>query len=115
MSILLTHFAFGALCATFLISYLLPDLKYSRTLIITSGIWAMLPDFHHVAPIFEAQLRAVHYSVLSNIFWFHQVFDRADSGDSHRLAAVMLGALLLVTLLAEERLYPHPLEERFGR
>ena len=109
----LTHFAFGAVCATLLISYLLPEQKYSRTLIIGSGIWAMLPDFHHVVPIFEAQFRAAHYSLLSNLFWFHQAFDRADSGDSHRLAAVMLGVLLLVTLLAEERLYP--LEERFGR
>ena len=109
----LTHFAFGALCATLIVSYLLPDRKYPRTLIIASGTWAMIPDFHQVAPIFGPQFRAAHQSAIANIFWFHQLFDLADRTDSRRLAAVMLGVLFLVTLLAEERSYP--LAERFGR
>ncbi len=113
MSLALTHFAFGAICATLIISYGLPAQKYSRTLIIASGIWAMLPDFHWVVPIFEAKFRAAHSSVLANLFWFHQLFDVADPMDSQRLAAVMLGVLLLVTLLAEERTYLP--DERFGR
>lgn len=113
MAMALTHFAFGAICATLIISYLLPDLKYARTVIMTSGLWAMLPDFHQVAPIFETQLQAIHGSVLVNIFWFHQLFDLADSNESRRLAAVMLGVLILVTLLAEERHYPP--DERLGR
>lgn len=113
MSLALTHFVFGALCATLLVSYLLPNRNYPRTIIIASGIWAMLPDFHWVVPIFEAQFRAGHGSVLANIFWFHQLFDLADPADSHRLAAVLLGVLLLVTLLAEEREYTP--DERFGR
>lgn len=109
----LTHFAFGAICATVIVTYLLPNLKYSRTVIMASGLWAMLPDFHQVAPIFETQFRAVHDSVMANVFWFHQLFDLADRHESRRLAAVMLGVLILVTLLAEERQYSPT--ERFGR
>ena len=108
-----THFAFGALCATLLVSYLLPNLKYSRTVIMASGLWAMLPDFHQVAPIFEPQFRAIHDSAVANVFWLHQLFDLADRHESPRLAAVMLGVLILVTLLAEERQYAPA--ERLGR
>jgi len=113
MSLALTHFAVGAIGATCLISYLLPDRTYTRTAIIASGIWAMLPDFHWVVPIFEAQFRAAHGSVVANVFWFHHLFDLADPSDSHRLAAVALGVLFLITLLAEEREYTPA--ERFGR
>lgn len=109
----LTHFAVSAIGATLILSYLLPHRRYTRTLIIASSIWAMLPDFHQVVPIFEAQFRAAHGSVLANLFWFHHLFDVADAGDSNRLAAVMLGVLLLITLLAEERTYTP--DERLGR
>jgi len=113
MSLALTHFSFGAICTTLLISYGRPTQRYARTLIVASGVWPMLPDFHWVVPIFEAQFRAAHGSVLANLCWFHHLFDIADPRDSQRLAAVMLGVLLLVTLLAEERTYTP--EERLGR
>lgn len=56
---------------------------------------------------------AAHDSAVANVFWFHRVFDLADPHDSHRLAAIMLGVLILVTLLAEERQYTPA--ERLGR
>lgn len=107
-----THFAFGAICMTVIVSYLLPSIRYSRTLVIGSGCWAMVPDFHQIAPLRQSLFAGAHSSIYANLFWFHRIFDIVDRGDSHRFAAVMLGLLLLVTLLAEERLYTP--EERVG-
>lgn len=113
MAMALTHFAFGAICATVLVSYLFPESRYPRTVIVASGLWAMLPDLYQVAPIFEPQLRALHGSLITNLWWFHHLLDVADSAESQRFAAVMVGVLGLVTLLAEERDYSP--DERLGR
>jgi len=43
----------------------------------------MLPDFHWVVPIFEAQFRAAHGSVLANVFWFLDLLLRVNAEESH--------------------------------
>ena len=103
MSMALTHFAFGAGVATVSLSYLPVRTRYAHTIAVVSGGWAMLPDLWRVAPIWEAELRGLGHSAIGNVFWFHSLLDRMDAGDSQRLAAVVLGVYLLVTVLYAER------------
>ena len=100
MSMAMTHFAFGATCATVLVSVLRPGSRYDRTLILASGCWAMVPDLHQIAPAL-VESWALHEAPLSNLFWFHGLLDAADPTDSPKLAAAMLGVFFLVTLVSE--------------
>ena len=109
MSIALTHFAFGALCMTFLLAYLPVRTRYFMALSVASGVWAMMPDFWRVSPIYETALRELGHSVFGNVFWLHPLFDRADVGDSYRLAAVMVGVYFLVGMLYAERHQEEPM------
>ena len=109
MSIALTHFAFGALCMTFLLAYLPVRTRYFMALSVASGVWAMMPDFWRVSPIYETALRELGHSVFGNVFWFHPLFDQADSSDSYRLAAVMVGVFFLVGMIYAERHQDEPM------
>lgn len=103
MAMALTHFAFGAGCATLLLAYLPVRTRYTHPIAVLSGVWAMFPDFWQVTPIFRDGFHQLHDSVFSNVFWFHQLFDLADVGDSRRLAAVTAGVYLLVAIIYAER------------
>lgn len=100
MSLAVTHFAFGTLCATLIVS-LLSIRRYARSLSIASGIWALVPDAGFIAPMGAPTLQATSLSGYANLFWFHGWFDRVDPGDSPQLAAMMVGGLFLVTLFAD--------------
>ncbi|GGL39569.1 hypothetical protein GCM10009037_24190 [Halarchaeum grantii] len=103
MSLAITHFAFGALCATLLLAYLPVRTRYGFPLVVGSGVWAMLPDFWHVAPTAGTLFRTVGHSVLGNVFWLHPLLDAADPEDTHFLGAVMVGVYFLVSLVHAER------------
>ncbi|WP_435102656.1 hypothetical protein [Halarchaeum sp. P4] len=103
MSLAITHFAFGALCATLLLAYLPVRTRYGFTVAVGSGIWAMLPDFWHVAPVAGRAFREVGHSAVGNVFWFHPLLDAADPADTHIVGAVTVGVYFLVSLVHAER------------
>jgi len=109
MSIAIAHFAFGAAMTTLVVPFLIPDVKYPRTIVLAGGGWALVPDFHWVSPIAAERLRHVHQtSAWTDLFWFHRLWDRADPTDSKAIAAVLLGCFVLATMLAERRAYAVP-------
>ncbi|WP_135855109.1 hypothetical protein [Halorussus salinus] len=109
MSMAIAHFAFGAAMTTLLITFLVPAVRYPRTLLLVGGGWAMLPDLHWVSPIFNQQLRTLHQtSVWMDLFWFHRTLDQADPSDSKTIAGGFLAFLILTTAIAERRSYRTP-------
>ena len=73
--------------------------------VLLGGGWAMLPDVHWVAPLYAPELKALHSSVFTNIFWFHQTLDVVDPTDSYTVAALALGAFILVVSLGDHWTY----------
>lgn len=104
MSLAIAHFAVGAAMTTLLVTYLLPAVRYPRTLPLAGGAWAVLPDLHWVSPVFQQQLRTFHHtSVLTDLFWFHRILDRLDPSDSKMIATVLLAVLILISAVVEHR------------
>lgn len=109
MSMALAHFAFGAAMTTLLVTFLVPGIRYPRTVLLAGGGWAMVPDFHWVSPVFSEQLHTLHQTSLwTDLFWFHRTLDRIDPTDSKATAALCLAFLILATALAEYRSYRAP-------
>ena len=105
----LAHFAFGAAMTTLVVTLLVPTVWYPRTLVLVGGGWAMVPDFHWVSPVANAQLRQIHEtSLLTDLFWFHRTWDRVDPTDSKLVAAGLVALLLVATAVAERRSYHAP-------
>lgn len=82
----LVHFAVGL--SGGLVALLLVDWSPRREFLaaFASGVWAMVPDGHwmlHEAGLdaSAAAWKAVHQSsVLTDLFWFHRLLDRAETG-----------------------------------
>ena len=53
------------------------DLDHTLTpaLVPIGGIWGLAPDVHHIAPIYRAQLRAIHGSPWMDLFALHYLLD----------------------------------------
>lgn len=105
MSMAVAHFAVGATVTLLVVTYTLPRVRYPRALTMLGGIWAMVPDVHWVAPVYAAELKALHATPLANLFWFHRAMDAVDATDSRSFAAVLVALLFAATLLAERREY----------
>ncbi|ELZ39223.1 hypothetical protein C463_17428 [Halorubrum californiense DSM 19288] len=101
VSLAITHFAVGGICTALVALYFFPPTRYARTLVLLGGGWGMLPDVHWVAPLYATELKALHASVFTNIFWFHQTLDVVDPTDSYTVAALALGAFILVVSLGD--------------
>lgn len=109
MSLAIAHFAFGAAMTTLVVMLLLPDLRFSRTLVLVGGGWAMVPDLHQISPAGQAQLYEFHRtSPVVDLFWFHRTLDSLDPADSKTVAAVLLAVFIVTTLVAEYRSYRTP-------
>ena len=52
------------------------DWRWPLWLVAVGGIWGLFPDVHHIAPVFEARLRAFHDSTWADLFAFHYTLDR---------------------------------------
>ncbi|MFC7141319.1 hypothetical protein ACFQMA_15955 [Halosimplex aquaticum] len=113
MSLAIAHFAVGAACTGVALT-LLPRIPFQRTLVVLGGIWAVIPDAWRFLPASAGgYAHDFHATAWANLFWFHNVLDRADVGDSHATGVVLLGGLLCVTAAAEYRDYrtPEPVRE----
>ncbi|WP_372910422.1 hypothetical protein [Salinigranum sp.] len=81
----LVHFAVGLTGG--LLALLLVDWSPRREFLVTfaSGVWAMIPDghwmFHELGVDSVATAwRAAHATPAANLFWFHRVLDRSETG-----------------------------------
>lgn len=105
MSQALTHFAVGATVTVLVVTFLVPRAPFPRLLSLVGGAWAMVPDAYRVAPAYRDELRAVHDSPATDVFFFHRWLDAADVTDSNEWAAAALAALIVATAIAEYRQY----------
>jgi len=99
------HIGVAGITTALVLFLLAPTLPARRLVIAASGVWAVIPDFHHVldpVPAIQSAWKAtLHDSVLANVFWFHRVIDRADPGD-RVVYSMTMWAVLLVVLVATE-------------
>ncbi|MWV40018.1 hypothetical protein [Natrialba sp. INN-245] len=76
----ITHFLVGA---TLLVFAFVPiairyDLgrEHAVWLIPLGGVWGLLPDVHHITPVFQAELYAIHNTAWMDLFALHYTLDR---------------------------------------
>lgn len=76
----LVHFLVGASIALVLVTPI--ALRYELSpwwplwLVVLGGLWGLWPDAHHIAPVYETELRALHDSPRADLFAFHYTLDR---------------------------------------
>lgn len=63
-------------------------------LVVCGGLWGHGPDVHHIAPLYETQLYALHTSPWADLFAFHSTLDRPAV--RARYTASVFGSLLCV-------------------
>jgi hypothetical protein len=98
-----THFAVGATVTVLVVTFLIPQVRYPRSLAIVGGLWAMVPDASKLYD--SSETLAFHDSVWAELFWAHRSLDRLDPADSTVLATAALAMFFGATLLAERRSY----------
>lgn len=102
MSLAITHFALGAVATSLILGFFAPEISYQRTWAVAGGIWALVPDFHYVSPVYQDLLFGIKAGPLGNLFWFHRILDQLSKGRGSREEAfVMVFVLLLGTFLIE--------------
>lgn len=100
----LLHVAMGMTIGFVIVLFLDWPPKKEITLMVASGVWGVLPDFWLVFygvgyESIAVAWRSVHESALSNIFWFHHLLDRHETGYSvleAGIALLILGSVALV-------------------
>jgi hypothetical protein len=99
------HVGFAGITTALVLLVLAPGHRYRWPLIGASGLWAVVPDFHHALDAFpaaQATWKAVlHDSVVAELFWLHRWIDRADPGDSVPLSLAMWTAFVVVLVVTE--------------
>lgn len=102
MSLAITHFAIGATLTAVLVWLVAPTHRYRGTLTVAGGIWALIPDFYYISPVFFSELRGIRGSPVGNVFWFHRYLDALVKGRGSRgTAGVAIAVLLLVVVFVE--------------
>jgi hypothetical protein len=101
MSMAIAHFAVGTMATALLLALVAPRLLRSPTVLVAGGVWAMVPDVHHVLPTASGLVRSFHMSVWSNVFWFHHYLDRIDPENSRAFAGALVVALVVVLAACE--------------
>lgn len=104
MSLVLAHFAIGAVMTALLIEVFFRDLHYKRTAIVFGGIWGLIPDTVGVIPSYAGVFQQLIGSPWANLFWFHRIMDQLEEGaGSPRVALALTGILVLVVTIIEWR------------
>lgn len=96
MSLAIAHFAVGVAATALLVTLLAPRFLHSPTVLVAGGLWAIVPDVHHVLPAGSSTVRALHVSVWSDLFWFHHYIDRVTPEAEEPFAAVLIGAFVVL-------------------
>ncbi|WP_380677883.1 hypothetical protein [Salinigranum sp. GCM10025319] len=95
----IVHFAVGATCGMVVLLAVDWRPQVEFPLVFASGGWALLPDGWYFLRYLGndwlvAAGLALHRSVFANVFWFHQLLDRLESGNRRvemASAVIMLG------------------------
>ena len=45
-------------------------------LVVVGGLWGLFPDIHHITPVYQTELYALHNSPWADLFAFHYTLDR---------------------------------------
>ncbi|RQG86657.1 hypothetical protein EA462_16045 [Natrarchaeobius halalkaliphilus] len=76
----ITHFLVGASLLLVLVTPIALRYDIDREnaiwLIPIGGVWGLLPDVHHITPVFETQLYALHNAAWMDLFGLHYTLDR---------------------------------------
>lgn len=96
--IAITHFAIGLLVAVLFIIPMV-DRYNDATIMVASGLWAMLPDVFHFIPNFDP----AHGTLWANVFWLHPTLDAIETAHPHAEATVALTTLVFAVVLVERR------------
>jgi hypothetical protein len=81
--------------------------RHGVALVTTGGLWGIVPDIHHVTPVYEEPLHEFHRSAWVDLFAFHYTLDlppvRAAGLGEAELPAVLVfsGAAAAFTLASE--------------
>lgn len=79
-----------------------PEFQYRQSLVVPSGLWALLPDLHHIVPVYKVSLSQLKFTIVDDPFRFHRTLDGLHSGRGTReLAAVPVVFLLFSTVTVE--------------
>lgn len=90
MSAAIVHFAVGAGSMYIAITalyrlYNIDLLPHRNVLAFIAGVWALVPDIHHVIPHEElaSTIFAIHNHPISDIFFLHYTLDRTVFREAH--------------------------------
>lgn len=82
----IVHFGVGMLGGLVIVLLIDRHPREEFAILMGSGFWAVLPDVNWfirevgIEPI-GAIMREFHRSIFANIFWFHQLIDRFETGN----------------------------------
>lgn len=105
MSLAITHFAVGAGVMLLLQPLLFPNLRYRRSLVVASGLWALVPDVFYVVPGL-ADVFVAEFAAYGNVFWFHTYMDGIVMGRGTRPNAALALVFLTACAIAGDVLSP---------
>jgi hypothetical protein len=72
----IVHFTVGFVITLAVVS-VLSLTRYKMTTAYLGGVWALAPDSHHLASgTLSSQIRTVHESQISDVFFLHYTFDK---------------------------------------
>lgn len=76
----IVHFLCGAalflfIAAPFALRYR-SDRRWELWLVLAGGVWGLVPDVHHISPVYQKRVHAIHDSPVVDIFAFHYTLDR---------------------------------------
>lgn len=94
----ITHFALGLLMAVLFIIPLV-DRYNDATIMVASGLWAMLPDVFHFIPVGDP----AHGTLWANVFWLHPTLDAFETAHPHAEATVVLSMLAMAVVMVERK------------
>jgi len=96
----ITHFLVGAALLLFVAALLTVrygvDRRNAFWIIPLGGIWGLLPDIHHIAPVLASELYAFHNMPWADLFAFHYTLDREFVRD--RYYHSVIGSIVLFCL-----------------
>lgn len=100
----MVHFAVGMSMGLLLLIIVDFSPRVEFGLIIASGFWAVIPDGHWIVlemgfPDIAALWKAFHQTTWANLFWFHRVLDRFETGQNTLEGSISLGILLFAAIV----------------
>ena len=70
--------------------------RWALWLVVIGGVWGLFPDVHHITPVYETELRALHHSAWADLFAFHYTLDR-PAVRSRSIESIFASVLLFLS------------------